>query len=64
MKAVTDFCIERCLQIPTVTHAFLQLLIDETGVELSVDHNTLTHEERVCVIRGIIADCELREAGQ
>lgn len=58
-----DFCIRRVLQNPITTHAFLELLI-ERGVELSVDHNTLTHDERVAIIYEIIADAEQREKMQ
>lgn len=58
-----DFCVRRVLQNPITTHAFMELLIDR-GVELNIDHNTLTHEERVALIYEIIDEVDRREKVQ
>lgn len=61
MKTIEDFCFERVLQMPTTTHAMLEMLINDHGVELSVENKNLTHEERVKIIREIMAAAERRE---
>jgi hypothetical protein len=55
--------IKQVLENPITTHALLELLIQQ-GVKLSVDHNKLTHQERVLILKNIIAELEAREALQ
>lgn len=60
-KTIDDFCWERMLQIPDATLLMLEKLIIDWGVELALTPDNYTHGERVCILREIMADLEMRE---
>jgi hypothetical protein len=60
-KVTKDFLIERALQVPHATQAIFDYLLEE-GMEISVPADSLSHFERVDIIRECLARMEAREA--